>query len=50
MIRKELPALTEACDHALEKEADKQAPKKQTQEEAISTEAQKESYITCAKG
>jgi hypothetical protein len=41
MIRKELPALTEAYNHALQKEADKQAMKKQPQKETLSAEAKK---------
>jgi hypothetical protein len=41
MIRKELPALTEAYNYALKKEADKQAMKKQPQKESLSKEAEK---------
>ena len=41
MIRKELPALTEAYNHALQKEADKQAMKKPSQKETASIEAKK---------
>jgi hypothetical protein len=40
MIRKELPALTEAYNHALQKEADKQAMKKQPQKETLSGETE----------
>ncbi len=40
MIRKELPALTEAYNGALQKEADKQAIKKQPQKETISGETE----------
>ena len=40
MIRKEAPALTEAYNHALQKEADKQAMKKQPQKETISGETE----------
>jgi len=41
MIRKELPALTEAYKGALQKEADKQALKKQPQKETVSGETEK---------
>ena len=40
MIRKELPALTESYNHALQKEADKQAMKKQPQKETLSGESE----------
>jgi hypothetical protein len=40
MIRKEAPALTEAYNHALQKEADKQPIKKQPQKETLSGETE----------
>ena len=40
MIRKELPALTEVYNHALQKEADKQAMKKQSQKETLPGETE----------
>jgi hypothetical protein len=40
MVRKELPALTEAYNHALHKEAAKQATKKPPQKETISGETE----------
>ena len=41
MIRKELPALTEVYNQALQKQADKQAMKKPPQKETISGEVEK---------
>jgi hypothetical protein len=41
MIHKHLPALTEADNHALQKEADKQAMKKPPQKETRTGETEK---------
>jgi len=41
MIRQNLPELSKAYDEALQKEADKQVPKKQPQKETITAEAEK---------
>jgi hypothetical protein len=42
MIRQNLPALSKVYNEALQKEADKQALKKQPQKETLSTEAEKQ--------
>jgi len=41
MIRQNLPALSKVYSDALQKQADKQVPKKQPQKETLSTEAEK---------